>query len=152
MKNTQMTLKYGFYSFLGIASFFLLMKLAGWEEYAGLRSFNIIIALFFTNALARKNVHKYPDMNYLESLASLFLSNALAVVLSGVGFIMYVRLIDPELLSHFNGGVLWGGRDISLFQFAAFLFLEGMAGSIIISFSIMQYWKDVKHIVKDKIH
>lgn len=152
MKNTQTTLRYGFYSFLGIAFFFLLMKLAGLEEYAGLRSFNIIIALFFTNLLARKNVQLYPDINYLEALASLFLSNAFAVILSGIGFIMYVRLIDPQLLTHFNGGVLWAGRDISLFQFAAFLFLEGMAGSIVISFSIMQYWKDVKNVVKNKTH
>ncbi|MES2589440.1 MAG: hypothetical protein V4622_10700 [Bacteroidota bacterium] len=144
MKTNSNTLNFGIYSFVGIASFFLIMKLFGLEEYAGLRIFNIFIIVYFTNRLARKNIQDQSDIGYLEALASLFLANFLALVLSIGGFVFYVKIIDPEFLSTFIGGILWLSSKLTLFEIVASLFLEGMAGAIMISFISMQYWQDAK--------
>lgn len=137
------TLKFGAYIFLGIAAFFMLMKLSGLEQVAGLRVVNIAIVVFFTNRLAKRNLQDKPHAEYPEALVSLFLANALSVVLSIIGFIIYVRVIDTQFLSHFTQGVLWAGK-MDLWKAVASLFLEGMAGSILVSYIVMQYWKDVK--------
>lgn len=143
MKKSQHMLRYGFYSFLGIVSFFLLMKLFGLEDVAALRLFNIPIVLYFSNRLARINLHEQVHNDYLGGLASLFIANAFAVVLVSLSFMIYVKSVDPEFLQLFEGGIVWT-KDITLSQAMAALFLEGIAGSIIVSFGIMQYWKDIK--------
>lgn len=150
MKNRLLMLRYGFYSFLGIGSYFLLMKLFGLEDLGALRVLNIPIVLYFTNRLARINAYEQVETDYLGGLASLFISNVFTVVLVLLSFIIYVNIIDPGFLKHFEGGIVWS-KDITLFQALAALFLEGIAGSIIVSFGIMQYWKDVKS-KKTKTH
>lgn len=139
MKKSQQILSYGFYSFLGIGSFFLLMKAIGLEDVAALRIFNIPIVLYFANRLARINFREHTD--YLSGLSSLFLSNAFAVILVSLSFMFYVKVLDPQFLAHFEGGIMLT-KNITLFQAMAALFLEGMAGSIVVSFTMMQYWKD----------
>lgn len=143
MKKSQHLLRYGFYSFLGIVSFFLLMKLFGMEDVAELRLFNILIVLYFSNRLARRNVHEQEHNDYLGGLASLFVANVFTVVLVSLSFMLYVKVVDHEFLQHFESGILWA-KNITLFQAMIALFLEGIAGSIIVSFGIMQYWKNVK--------
>lgn len=140
----QNTLRYGLYSFLGIISFFGLMKFFGLEDVSGLRAFNLVIVIYFSNALARRNIKAKVNLNYLENLASVFLSNVVSLALSALGFYLYVKLIDPQFLSHFQGGVLWQA-NLSLWQAIASIILEGFAGSIIVSYTIMQYWGSVKH-------
>jgi len=144
------TLKFGVYIFLGIAAFFMLMKLFGLEQVSGLRVVNIAIVIFFTNRLAKRNLQDKPDVEYPQALVSLFIANALSVALSIIGFIFYVRVIDPQFLSQFNEGILWAGK-MDLWKAVASLFMEGMAGSLVVSYIIMQYWKDVKFPAKGKM-
>lgn len=137
------TLKYGFYSFLGIALFFVLMKFFNLEDVSILRAFNLVFIIYFSNALARKNIKKQEGLTYLENLASLFLANVFTLVLSIASFYLYITFVDTAFLSHFVGGILWQ-KDLSIWQAVASLLLEGIAGAVIVSFTLMQYWKDVK--------
>ncbi len=146
----QNTLRYAFYSFLGIASFFLLMKLVGMENVAGLRVFNLVIVVYFMNRLARKNLMDDPDLNYVEGLGSLLLANVMTVIASVVGFVAYVRFFDPDFLQHYKGAIFWLSSDMNLWHTVVSLFMEGMAGAIIISFTLMQYWKDQRNTLKSK--
>ena len=146
----QNTLRYAFYSFLGIASFFLLMKLVGMENVAGLRVFNLVIVVYFMNRLARRNLMDDPDLNYVEGLGSLLLANVMTVVASVAGFVVYVRFMDPDFLNHHKAALFWLNNDTSLWRTVVSLFMEGMAGAIIVSFTLMQYWKDQRNTLKTK--
>lgn len=142
-KNHQQTIRTGIYSFIGIALFFLLMKLFGWEDVPYLRIFNLVIVVYMSNRLAKMNFVQDHDIEYSRAIASLFIANVLTVVLSVFAFALYVKFIDRAFLENF-GDTLWiGGANIR--EVVAALFLEGIAGSIIVSFAVMQYWKDMKH-------
>lgn len=143
MDNLQTTIRSGVYGFVGIAFFFLLMKLFGLENVVFLRVFNLFIVVYLSNRLARRLRHENSEKDYLSNLLSLVLANVITVVLSVVAFFLYVSLIDTDFMNAFKGGVLWSGR-ISIDQACAALFLEGMAGSMAVSFTLMQYWKDMK--------
>lgn len=130
-------------TYAGIVLYFLLMKLCGWEEIVFLRVLNIGIVVFMTNRLAKLNLSENPNLEYHTALGSLFLANGLAVVLSVASFAFYAKIIDPSFMAHFRGGVLWD-THITLSQALASLVLEGAASSFIVSFVVMQYWKDAK--------
>jgi hypothetical protein len=144
------TMRYAFYSFLGIASFFLLMKLVGMENVAGLRVFNLVIVIYFMNRLARRNLQDDPNLNYVEGLGSLLLANVMTVVASVLGFVAYVRFLDPDFLNNYKAALFWLSNDMNLWRTVVSLFMEGMAGAIIISFTLMQYWKDQRNTLKTK--
>lgn len=143
MKNIHPSIRYGAYSFIGIGIFFLLMKGFGLENVAFLRAFNLLIVFYFSNRLARIQAQENTEDRYLKSFASLFLANAFTVILSVFSFAIYASFIDTEFLSNFQGGLLFA-KHITLGQALASVVLEGMAGSVIVSYVLMQYWKDVK--------
>lgn len=141
MKTVQRnTILYGIYGFLGIAAYFLLMKLFGLENVTELRLFNIAIIIISTNLLARKNVREGNALNYVESLGSLILANFITVGLSVLGFLGYIKVLDQTLLSSFENRFIANGT-FEVWAAAAILFLEGLASALTVAFISMQYWK-----------
>jgi len=141
MKLLQPTVRYGLYSFIGIAVFFLLMRVLGLENIIALRALNILIVIYFSNKLARLNVQENTRDGYVKSLISLLTANAITAVASVGAFMIYVTFIDPNFLNHVVGGILFA-PNITLDQAAISILMEGMAGAIIVSFTLMQYWKE----------
>ena len=147
MKSLSPSIKYGLYSFAGIVAFFLLMKLIGLEHLIWLRAFNILIVLYFSNRLARLNFTDDTEDNYVSSFLSLLVANGITMVASVVSFTLYVKFIDPTFLSHVKGGVLFA-RGFTLDHAIVSIMMEGGAGALIVSFVLMQYWKNMKPKVK----
>lgn len=147
MKKQDYTLRIGLYMFAAIATFFFIMKILGIEHVTELRFLNILIIAFFSNRLVQRMVEDSSQVDYLDGLKSLFLANALNVVLSMVGLIFYVTLIDKNFMGNFNNTLMFG-TDITLTQMVIAIFMEGMAGAAIISFTLMQYWKNVKRTTR----
>jgi len=148
--DLRLVVRYGIYGFVGIALFFVLMKLFGLERVAILRFFNLAIVIWLSNRLARRNLHENPQMEYFPALATLFLANAITVILSIVGFAIYINFIDPPFMNNFKDGIFWIG-NIPFEQAAAALFMEGLAGSMIVSFATMQFYKDMKPSQRSKL-
>lgn len=151
MENRQFVIRYGVSAFAGIAIFFLAMKLVGLEHLAWLRVFNLFIAIYMTIRLAKRLFFLHGKLSYVQSIGSLFAANAIAVILSILGFAIYVKFIDTSFLYDFQGGGMWT-EQITLQSSMISLFMEGMAGSAIISFATMQYWKDLKIGSDMRIH
>lgn len=141
MKNQAQTLRFGAYIYVGIALLFLVMKLFGLENVSFLRLLNLGIVIHFTNKLARIYNMKVIEQDYFTSISSLMMANVIAVILSVVSFLLYVKLFDPEFIHHFKGGILWNAKT-TLGQACLSLLLEGIASSAIIAFIAMQYWKN----------
>ncbi|WP_430406736.1 hypothetical protein [Fluviicola sp.] len=141
MSSRSQSIRFGLYSFAGIVLLFLLTKLFSLEHVIFLRFLNVLIIIYFTNRLARKNHQSNADSNYLNAWASLILANVITVGLSLLSFVIYAMFIQPDFISKFEGGILWNNH-ITLGQAALTLFTEGIGCAVAISFIIMQYWNE----------
>lgn len=143
MKKRNYTIRFGIYMFLSMVALFFIMKLMGLEKITELRLLNILIAGYFSNRLAQNNLIEDAEIDYVSNLGSLLFANMIAVFLSAISLFFYVKLIDPSfMLSLGNGFFL--GNNLTIEKIAIAILMEGAAASIIVSFSLMQYWKNVK--------
>jgi hypothetical protein len=127
--------------FIGIGIYFLLMELLGLSDVFMLRMLNIFIVVYFLNRTIHSNF-KEGKTEYLENLISGTLTSLIGVVLSVVGLMIYISLKGGNVyLSKLSGNFLFGGGSPSMNQYCIGLLFEGIASSIIITFTLMQYWK-----------
>lgn len=141
MNTKYQHVRYGLYSFAGIAVLFLLMKLFSLENNGYLRFLNVFIVFFFTNRLAKKNRQLDNDDNFLKAFGSLMLANVITVVLSVFSFVIYANFIEPDFINKFDGGIFWNNH-VTIGQAAVVLFFEGMASALAVSFMNVLYWNE----------
>ena len=56
---------------------------------------------------------------------------------------MYVEYKGGEAyLQNYASDYIFGGGNPSPYQFGVGLFIEGLASAVIVSFAMMQFWKD----------
>lgn len=145
MTSRDYTLRYAIQMFLAIAVFFVLIYILGLGHVSELRGVNVLFIVYFTNKLAQKNVIEYDKIGYIQNLTSLFIANVVNVILAILGFIIFVKLIEPDYLGVIETTFSRGSFD-RLFEICIALFMEGMAGAAIVSFGLMQYWKNHKRV------
>ena len=143
MEKVRLSIRYGIYSFLCIAAYFLIMKLFGLEHFIWLRAFNILFVIYFSNRLARLNFTEDTEENYVSSFISLIVANGVTTILSVVSFAIYITFIDPEFLNQVKGGILFA-QGFTLEHALVSILMEGGAGALNVSFVLMQYWKNMK--------
>lgn len=147
MKHSRNAIHFGLKMFAGIGLFFIITNIIGLGHVTELRLVNILIIMFFSARLARENVIDNEKINYLENLSSLFLANVINVALSVIGFVIYVSFIDPSFFAIIKEGLLFAHVE-NLYQVVFILAAEGLAGGAVVSFGMMQYWKDYKRVRK----
>jgi len=112
-----------------------------------LRLLNILIVIFYVNKTIKSN-YTEGKLEYLDNLISGTLTSLIGVALSVAGLLAYISFKGGDAyLSKLSQNFLFGGGNPSMYQFCIGLFFEGIASSIIITFTLMQYWKDrpLKH-------
>ena len=144
MKAKNQTVLFGIYMFISMIALFFIMKLVGLEKVTELRLLNVVIAVFFSNRLAKSNINSdSPRASYLGNLTSLMLANLIAVFASALGLMIYVTAIDKGFMETVGNGFFLG-NNLTINQVVIAIVLEGSASAAIISFSLMQYWKNTK--------
>lgn len=143
MKAKNYVLRYGLLMFAGIAGLFLLMLAFGMEDKSEMRVINVVIVALFSFLMARRISRDEVEFNYLNTMFRVFAANAIAVVLTVIALVVYVRGIDPSFAENFNYWVLFAGEK-TLLSVAGALFIEGTAGAVIISLIVMQYFQYAK--------
>ena len=153
MKNS-IEIKNGLLIFLGIGLFFLTMDMVGLADKNYLRILNALIVLYGINRTIQYNFH-HGKSDYLENLISGFKTGIIGVFLGIVGLIIFVYLKGGEsYLSKLSDTFFFVGnfnlKKINFFvgktniiKYVSVLLFEGIASSLIGSFALMQYWKDV---------
>ena len=137
----------GFLIFIGIGIYFLAMDLLGLSDIFLLRILNIFIVLYFLNKTIKSN-YKEGKTNYLDNIISGTLTSFIGVFLSVAGLLIYISIKGGDsYLEKLSKNFLFGGGTPSIYQYCIGLFFEGLASSVIITFAVMQYWKDraIKH-------
>lgn len=136
----------GIIIYVGIALFFLLMEVVGWSDQIYLRLVNFIFVIYGVNRTIKSN---YEDRigGYFANLTSGIFTALVSLILGIFSFIAYIEYQGGsqggnEYLNRFAGSYIFGGGEPSLYQFCSGLAIEGIAASVIVSFTLMQYWKD----------
>ena len=133
--------------FIGIGIYFLTMELLGLSDVFILRMLNILIVVYFVNKVIKSN-YREGRIEYLDNLISGAITSLIGVALSVAGLLAYISFKGGnEYLSQLSKNFLFGGGEPSMYQYCIGLLFEGIASSIIITFTLMQYWKDrpLKH-------
>jgi hypothetical protein len=132
----------GIIIFVCIALFFLLMEVTHLSDQIYLRLVNFIFVIYGINRTIKLNFKDRID-GYFTNFIAAVLTGIVSLVLGLISFIAYVEYRGGEdYLRTFAESFIFGGGDPSIYQFCIGLFLEGAAASVIVSFALMQYWKD----------
>lgn len=129
--------------FLSIGGFFLIVNGIGYGHVTGLRVVNILFVILFSSLLAKSNWMSDQGIEYVSNFLSIITANIINVVLCMIGFVVYTSLIEPDYLDTISRGLLWSPEN-SIAQILIALFFEGVAGGVVVSFTVMQYWKNKK--------
>lgn len=130
----------GLIIFIGIGLYFLLIETLGLADQIYLRLLNFIFVIYGVNRTIKSNYHDGIN-GYLTNLLAGFLTGMVGLIIGLVAFMIYIESLGGDL-EHFSSSYVFGGGDPSLYQFCFGLFIEGAASSMIVSFAMMQYWKD----------
>jgi hypothetical protein len=141
--NISQETKNGVLIFLGIGLFFLIIDLLGYADKNYLRTLNAFIVLFGINRTISYN-KKQGKKGYLENLIAGFKTGILGIVLGIIGLIIFVYIKGGEsYLDKLSDTFFFVGKN-NIVKYCAVLLFEGIASSLIGSFVLMQYWKDVE--------
>lgn len=133
--------------FIGIALFFLLMEVLGLSDQIYLRLVNFIFVIYGVNRTIKGNIHEHIS-GYFTNLVAGIATAVVSLALGVLSFIAYIEYMGAshggsnEYLQRYVGSYIFGGGEPSLYQFVTGLIVEGVAASVIVSFALMQYWKD----------
>lgn len=131
----------GFIIFIGLALYFLLIEALGLSDQIYLRLLNFIFVIYGVNRTLKSN---YNDgiYGYFTNLMAAIFTALTSLVLGLISFVAYLEYKGGEAhLYHYADSYVFGG-DPNIYQFMVGLAVEGIAASVIISFALMQYWKD----------
>ncbi len=142
--NISKELNNGILIFVSIGIYFLTMELLGLSDIFILRLLNIFIVVYFLNKTIKSN-YKEGKTEYLENLISGTLTSLIGVALSVAALLAYISMKGGDAyLAKLSENFLFGGGEPSMYQYCIGLLFEGTASSIIITFTLMQYWKDTR--------
>ncbi|MDQ3046278.1 MAG: DUF4199 domain-containing protein [Bacteroidota bacterium] len=126
---------------VSLMAYFFVMKAVGLAHITELRFFNYVIlaiGIFYGIYKFKRDLHQ--DEFYLKGWAQGIYISVVAVVVFSLFMSIYIMKFDPLLLEHIRENTSIGE---SMTGFTLFIssFMEGMAGSLIITFASMQYLK-----------
>lgn len=132
----------GIIIFLAIGLFFLLMEVLGLSDNIYLRLVNFVFVIYGINRTIKSNFNDNIN-GYFTNIASAILTGVTGLVLGVFAFMLYVeKQGGEEYLQKYASDYIFGGGNPSPYQFGIGLFIEGLASSVIVSFALMQFWKD----------
>jgi hypothetical protein len=141
MKKLNTEIRNGILLFISLGLYFIIIDLLGFQDEIILKTANIVLVFYFVNDTIRQNV-KTEKADYLSLFGSAVMTSVIGIVLSILGFILYILLVKgQDYLSQLSAPLIGAGNDLSLSQYSFSLFAEGMASSVIVAFILMMYWK-----------
>lgn len=132
----------GFIIFIGIAIYFLVIEYLGLADQFYLRILNIVIIAFGINLTIKQN-NSDGIRGYFPNLISGIITSMVGALLSVGSLLFYIKFKGgEEYLQKLSKGFLFGGGDLNLSYYCIGLLFESIASSIIITFVLMQFWKN----------
>jgi hypothetical protein len=134
-------IKNGFFIFISIGTYFLLMEFLGLSNLFYLRLFNVFFVLYAVNDTLRSRV-AHGKTKFVPNALAALITSVLGVTLSVVGLLIYSYMRGGDAYIHnLSETFLFGGHpSINMYCFT--LFFEGIASSVIVTLLLMLYYND----------
>jgi len=127
--------------FLGIGIYFLIMDFLGLSNHFYLRALNLFIVVYGVNRTISQN-NADGVRGYNTNLLAAIVTSMIGAILSVAALLIYIHFKGGEAyLKTLSEGFLFGGGEISIYQYCVGLLFESVATSLIVSFCLMQFWK-----------
>ena len=136
-------LKVGLLTSLVLILYFLFMKSVNLIQVVELRALNFFILLggvYVTFHLHRKQKHR--NIEYFKGLVLGIFTVLYAVIPFSIFVFLYLWKIDPYLISTLQSHTILIGVKITPEIAAESILIEGIVSGVIISFILMQYYRE----------
>ncbi|TPG33933.1 hypothetical protein [Flavobacterium pectinovorum] len=131
----------GFYIFLGIAIFFLLMEVLGLSHLFYLRLLNVLFILYGVNRTLKMNLAEGKN-SFVPNAISAMVTSFSGVVFSVVALLIYSYAKGGDAYVKSLSEAFMFGGDPSVSTYVLCLFFEGTASCIIVTLLLMLYWNN----------
>jgi len=134
-------IKNGFFIFISIGTYFLLMEFLGLSDIFYLRLFNVFFIVYAVNDTLKTRVSQ-GKRGFLPNIVAAGTTCVVGVVLSIIGLLVYSYIRGGEEYIHtLSESFLFGGHpSINMYCFS--LFFEGIASSLIVTMLLILYYND----------
>lgn len=134
-------IKNGFFIFIAIGTYFLLMEFLGLSNLFYLRLFNVFFIIYAVNDTLRLRI-AHGKKKFVPNAIAALTTCIIGVSLSIVGLLIYSYMRGGDAYIHnLSETFLFGGHpSINMYCFT--LFFEGIASSIIVTLLFMLYYND----------
>ena len=137
----------GIIIFLGIGVYFLLLELLKLSHIFPLRILNILIVAYGVNRTIKAN-QADGIRGYNTNFISAVVTSMIGAVLSIACLLAYIEFKGGEVyLKNLAENFIFGGGELTIQQYCIGLLFESTAASLIVSFCLMQYWKDKVEVI-----
>ncbi|PVX45678.1 hypothetical protein C8C85_1481 [Flavobacterium sp. 103] len=134
-------IKNGFFIFISIGTYFLLMEFLGLSNIFYLRLMNVFFVIYAVNDTLRSRV-SHGKTKFVPNILAALTTCLIGVVLSVVGLLVYSYMRGGDAYIHnLSESFLFGGHpSINMYCFS--LFFEGIASSVIVTLLLILYYND----------
>ncbi len=128
--------------FLGIGIYFIILDLLHLSDIFWLRIFNVIFVVYGVNRTIAAN-HADGIRGYNKNFLSAVITSMIGAALSIAGLMVFLEFKGGEAyLKTLSEDFIFGGGQTSVLKYCIGLLFESTAASLMVSFSLMQYWKN----------
>ncbi len=137
----------GFIIFLGIGIYFLILQYMGLSDQFILRIFNIVFVIYGVNRTLTQN-HSDGIGGYNTNFLSAIMTSMVGAVLSVASLLAFIEFKGGEAyLKNLSESFIFGGGELTINQYCIGLLFESVAASLMVSFCLMQYWKNKVEVI-----
>ena len=136
----RLGLRYGLYTALGLAAYFMLMALFGLSQNLWLRMFNFIIMGTGVLLTLRKLYSGAAKPDYYRGLAAGMITAVVGTISFAVFMTIYLS-IDTAMMKVIKESI-YHARFMNPFIISVGLCIEGILSGYIITFTAMQWYKE----------
>lgn len=131
----------GFYIFLGIAVFFVLMEILNLSHLFYLRLLNVLFIFYGVNRTLKMNLAEGQN-SFLPNAISAMITSHTGVILSIVALLIYSYAMGgDQYVKSLSEAFMFGGEP-SVMTYTICLLFEGSASCIIVTLLLMLYWNN----------
>lgn len=134
-------IKNGYFIFISIGTYFLLMEFLGLSNLFYLRLLNIVFIVYALNDTLQSRI-SHGKKNFVKNAVAAMVTSIVGVFLSIIGLLIYSYMRGGnKYIQNLSETFLFGGHpSINMYCFT--LFFEGMASSVIVTMLLMLYYND----------
>jgi hypothetical protein len=143
MKSIRIEIRNGILVFLLLGGYFLIIDAVGLADQFYLRLFNIFLVGYGANLTIQSRLRD-GKFGYFGNLIAGFFTALIGTSLSVIGLFLYIEFIqEPDYLYSLADSLFITATPNNLLQYCIGLVIEGVGSSVVISYGLMQRWKNV---------